>query len=266
MAGLREVIQDLDADGDELDALLASLTPEQWATPTPAPGWTIAHQVAHLAATFRMAGLAAADPEGFKNLAGSLGPDFDANVHAALSQFLPDPPDVLFDRWKAERTAASKALAAVDPAGFVPWLVNPLPPSILASAGMMEMFAHGQDIADALGVRRTRTERLGHLVAFAVRTWDFGYLARGLTAPAEQFRFDLVSPAGTHWGFGPEDATQRVEGPAEDFCLLVTRRRHHSDLALVATGEHAAHWLEIAQAYRGPAGEGREAGQFSQGS
>ncbi|WP_410585703.1 TIGR03084 family metal-binding protein [Amycolatopsis sp. lyj-108] len=266
MAGLREVIQDLDADGDELDALLASLTPEQWATPTPAPGWTIAHQVAHLAATFRMAGLAAADPEGFKNLAGSLGPDFDANVHAALSQFLPDPPDVLFDRWKAERTAASKALAAVDPAGFVPWLVNPLPPSILASAGMMEMFAHGQDIADALGVRRTRTERLGHLVAFAVRTWDFGYLARGLTTPAEQFRFDLVSPAGTQWAFGPEDATQRVEGPAEDFCLLVTRRRHHSDLALVATGEHAAHWLEIAQAYRGPAGEGREAGQFSQGS
>jgi len=260
---LQEVVSDANIDGDELDEMLAGLSPEQWSSPTPAPGWTIAHQVAHLAATFRLAGMAASDPDAFMALMARLGNNFDANVAVALSDFLSDPPQVLFGRWHAERVAAYKALAAVDPAGVVPWLVNPLPPAVLASAGMMEMFAHGQDIADALGVTRPRTDRIRHLVAFAVRTWDFGYLARRLPPPAEKFRFELVAPSGARWEFGPVDATQRIGGYADDFCLLVSRRRHHADLALVASGEHARRWLDIAQAYRGPAGPGRSPGQFN---
>jgi hypothetical protein len=54
-----------------------------------------------------------------------------------------------------------------------------------------------------------------------------------------------------------------ISGPAQDFCLLVTRRRHPDDLTLSATGPHASHWLSIAQAYRGPAGPGRKPGEFS---
>ena len=52
-------------------------------------------------------------------------------------------------------------------------------------------------------------------------------------------------------------------GSAHDFCLLVARCRHPDDLDLVATGEEAVCWLPIAQAYRGPAGEGRRAGLFA---
>jgi uncharacterized protein (TIGR03084 family) len=78
-----------------------------------------------------------------------------------------------------------------------------------------------------------------------------------------EFRFELTAPSGAQWPFGPEDATQRISGSAEDFCLLVTRRRHRDDLALTAIGQDAEHWLDIAQAYRGPAGEGRKAGQFT---
>lgn len=263
MTTMQDTISDLNAEADDLDSMLSGLPAEQWATPTPAPGWTIAHQVAHLAATFRMAGFAAADPDGFTALTARLSNDFEANVNAALADYLADPPETLFKRWHAERTAAAKALAALDPSELVPWLVNPIPPAVLASAGMMEMFGHGQDIADALGVTRPRTDRLRYLVAFAVRTWDFGYLARGLTPPGERFRFELVAPSGARWEFGPAGATQRITGPAVDFCLLVTRRRHHVDLSLTATGEHALRWLDIAQAYRGPAGPGRAPGQFS---
>jgi hypothetical protein len=54
-----------------------------------------------------------------------------------------------------------------------------------------------------------------------------------------------------------------VSGPAEDFCLLVTRRRHRKDLSVVASGAEAERWLDIAQAYRGPAGAGRTPGQFA---
>jgi hypothetical protein len=54
-----------------------------------------------------------------------------------------------------------------------------------------------------------------------------------------------------------------VSGPALDFCLLVTQRRHRDDLALVAEGPDADHWLDIAQAFAGPSGEGRKPGQFA---
>jgi uncharacterized protein (TIGR03084 family) len=257
------VITDLAADGNDIDRLVADLDADQWATPTPAPGWTVAHQVAHLAATFRMAALAATDPEAFRALTATLSPDFNANVDRAMADYLADPPDVLLTRWRAERAAAEKALGALAPDHPVPWLVRPLPAAVLAAAGMMELFGHGQDIADALRVRREYTDRIGHLVGFAVRTWDFGYLARGLAAPDVEFGFTLTAPSGTVWSFGPPDAPQRISGPAVDFCLLVTRRRHRDDLALRAVGPDAEHWLDIAQAYRGPAGPGRRPGQFA---
>ncbi|HEY0639317.1 MAG TPA: TIGR03084 family metal-binding protein [Pseudonocardiaceae bacterium] len=260
----QDVIAALAADGEEVDRLVAGLDASRWTTPTPADGWTIAHQIAHITATFRLAALAASDAEGFGKLASTFSPDFDANVQAALSQFVNLPPAALLGQFRAARGAAEGALAACDPATPLPWLVRPLPPSVLACAGMMELFGHGQDIADALGVRRTHTDRLQYLVGFAVRTWDFGYLARGLETPAVEFGFDITGPSGARWTFGPADAEQRIAGPAEDFCLLVTRRRHRDDLALTATGPDAEAWLDIAQAYRGPAGEGRAPGQFAE--
>src|SRR4051794_2829536 len=105
-----DVFSALTAEGDEIDRWLTGLDADQWALPTPAPGWTIAHQVAHLAATFRMAGLAAADPAGFQQMASGLSPDFDANVRAALSRFLV-PPAKLLPLWQAERARAAAALA-----------------------------------------------------------------------------------------------------------------------------------------------------------
>lgn len=258
-----DTIGDLIADGDDLDRLVAPLSAEAWATPTPAPNWTIAHQIAHLAATFRLAALAASDAKRFAAVTSRLSPDFNTNVDNAMAEYLAQPPDVLLSRWREERTTAAKALGALPGDQIVPWLVRPIPAAVLAAAGMMELFGHGQDVADALGVRRQFTDRVGHVAAFAVRTWDFGYQAHGLTPPEVTFRFELTAPSGKLWEFGPADGTQRIVGPAVDFCLLVTRRRHRADLALQAYGEDADRWMDIAQAYRGPAGAGRQPGQFA---
>ena len=264
MPALENVFADLAAEAEEVDRLVARLEASQWSLATPARGWTIADQVAHLAFIFRLAGLAAADPETFGVLAAAAANDFNGAVNAALQDYRGDSPAVLLSKWRAERDACVAALAALPPGQVVPWLVNPLPATILACAGIMELFGHGQDIADTLGVHREPTDRLGHLVGFAVLTRDFGYQARGLTPPETQFRFEITAPSGELWAFGPEDATERVTGPAADFCLLVTRRRHPADLAVVASGPAAEHWLGIAQAYRGPAGAGRVPGQFAQ--
>lgn len=259
MGELENAIAVLTAAAGEVDALVADLPAADWTLDTPAEGWTIAHQVGHLAFVFSLAGMAAGRPDAFRAATASItgGDAFDAAVNGALAGYIHLGPAELLARWRAERDAGIAALAAAPADGVVPWLVNPLPPVVLASAGMMELFAHGQDIADTLGVVRTHTDRIAYLVHFAVRTRDFGYAAHGLTPPAEEFRFEITAPSGAVWEFGPADAEQRITGDAVDLCLLVTRRRHPDDLGVKAVGELAEQWLAIAQAYRGPAGTGR---------
>jgi len=127
----------------------------------------------------------------------------------------------------------------------------------MASVRMMELFGHGQDIADALGVERRATDRIEHVAWFGVRTRDYAFLTRGLPAPAEEFGVKLVAPSGAEWTWGPGDAAQSVSGPALDFCLLVTQRRHRDDLALSIDGPAATEWMTIAQAFAGAPGTGR---------
>ena len=62
---LAAVLADLTAEAAWLDALLAPPDDTAWRTPTPADGWTIAHQVAHLTWTDAQAARAATDPAGF---------------------------------------------------------------------------------------------------------------------------------------------------------------------------------------------------------
>jgi uncharacterized protein (TIGR03084 family) len=121
----------------------------------------------------------------------------------------------------------------------------------------METWAHGQDVADALGVRRPPTARLRHVAFLGARTLGHSFATHGRTPPADPVRVELEAPGGQRWTFGPAAAADRVVGPALDFCLLVTRRRHRADLALVATGPVADEWLDLAQAFAGPPGPGR---------
>lgn len=262
MPDQREVIADLIADGEEVDGMVAHLDAGQWELPTPAPGWTVAHQVAHLTASFNLAAVAAVSPSAFQAVSAKLGGDFDAKVAAAMAPFLAHPPGVLLDRWRTERAAAEQALARLPGDQLVPWLARPLAARMLAAAGMMELFAHGQDIADTLRLPRRRTDRLRRVVEFALGNWDFGYLVRGLEPPEVALRFELTAPSGAVWRYGPAGAAERVAGPALDFCLLVARRRHRADLALTATGDQADRWLDLAQGYRGAPGPGRTPGQF----
>lgn len=257
MSVTEEVLADLAAEGDDLDAMVAGLAAPQWTLPTPAPGWTIAHQIAHLASSDWMTTLAATNPAEFEVRRQALAGDFDAAVEAGVAEQLAGAPADLLTRWRTQRAAMTDALAAVPSGQKVPWVVSPMSVAALASSRIMELFAHGQDIADALGVRREPTARIRHVARFGVRTRDFSFLARGMTPPAEEFRVELSAPGGGVWQFGPLVAAQRISGPAVDFCLLVTRRRHRDDLALTATGPDANRWLDIAQAYAGPPGPGR---------
>jgi uncharacterized protein (TIGR03084 family) len=125
------------------------------------------------------------------------------------------------------------------------------------TARIMETWAHTQDIADALGVTREPTDRLRHVAHIGVGARAFSYAVHGKTPPQTPVRVELTGPDGTLWTWGPGDAAGRVTGPALDFCLLVTQRRHRDDLGLAIEGPAATEWMSIAQAFAGAAGTGR---------
>ncbi|MGW0042784.1 TIGR03084 family metal-binding protein [Rhodococcus sp. NPDC003348] len=258
MAELETVVADLLAEGAGLDALVADLEVGGWRTATPAPGWTIAHQIGHLAWTDRAALLSVTDPDAFAESLTAAWANPTGFVDEGAEAEARRPPAELLADWRAGRDALAKALAEVPAGSKLPWYGPPMSAMSMATARLMETWAHGQDVAAALGVVPERTDRLRSIAHLGVRTRDFAYAVHELPPPDTEFRVELVAPSGELWVWGPEDASQRVTGPAHDFCLLVTQRAHRDDLALTATGDDADTWLGIAQAFAGLPGAGRE--------
>jgi uncharacterized protein (TIGR03084 family) len=262
---LADVLADLSAEGDELDAIVAGLTEEQWRADTPAYGWTVAHQIAHLAWTDDLATRAACDPQAFQDEATKLagGEGTLAAADLAAQQGAEQPPAELLARWRAGRRAVPAALSAVPPGRKLPWFGPPMSVAAMATARLMETFAHGKDVADAVGVPRSPTSRLRHVAWIGYRARGYAYLAHGRTPPRTSVRVELTAPDGSTWTYGPADAENRVTGSALDFCLLVTQRVHRDDTNLMTIGADADDWLSIAQAFAGPPGGGRAATEGS---
>jgi uncharacterized protein (TIGR03084 family) len=257
MVDIAEMLDDLAAESAEVDALVADLPPAAWATLTPAAGWTVAHQVGHLAWTDAAAHLAMTDPDAFTDHLARAMSELDSFVDRGAEEYLDDPATML-SRWRAGRAQVLADLAAVPPGEKVAWYGTAMAAPSLATARLMETWAHGLDIADALGVVRAPTARLRHIAHLGHRTLGYAFAAHGQPMPTEPVRLELTAPDSTQWTFGSADATNRVTGPALDFCLLVTQRANRADLALTAEGTVADAWLDVAQAFAGPPGSGRE--------
>ncbi|MFL6160778.1 MAG: TIGR03084 family metal-binding protein [Jatrophihabitantaceae bacterium] len=253
------VLADLTAEGAELDTRIAALSDAGWATPTPAAGWTIAHQIAHLHWTDRLALLAIDQPAMLAEAMRQALTDPAGYVDTAAQAGAALPPAELLAGWRAGRAELAERLAGVAPGRKLDWFGPPMSAASMATARLMETWAHGLDVAEALDQQPVPTARLRHVARLAVRTRDFAFQLHGLTVPAEEFRVELTAPDGSSWQYGPADAKQAVTGPALDFCLLAVQRRHRDDLALVTTGPAAEKWLEIMQAFAGPPGAGRPA-------
>ncbi|HEX7269861.1 MAG TPA: maleylpyruvate isomerase family mycothiol-dependent enzyme, partial [Streptosporangiaceae bacterium] len=161
------------------------------------------------------------------------------------------------------RAAYLRVFAGLDPSARLPWYGPPMSAASSVTARLMETWAHGQDVADALGRRREPTARLRHVAHLGVATMAFSFQLRGKPVPQAPVRVVLTAPGGRDgpgtalWTWGPEDAANVVEGDALDFCLLVTQRRHRAGTGLRATGPVADAWLDLAQAFAGPPGPGR---------
>jgi len=254
---LESVLADLADEGDRLESLVAPLADDQWRTPTPAAGWDVATQVAHLAWTDEAALAAATDKQAWDALVLQALADPEHAVDTAALTGGAVPPEELLARWRSARVALVEALRAYPAGQKMPWYGPPMSATSMATARLMETWAHSRDVHEALDTPPAVTGALRHIAHLGYRTRDFSFGARGLEPPTEPFRVDLVAEDDDVWSFGPEDATQTVTGSALDFCLLVTQRVHRDDTDLVATGPDADRWLDVAQCFAGPPGEGR---------
>ncbi|MEE4021472.1 TIGR03084 family metal-binding protein [Gordonia sp. PKS22-38] len=266
MSLVDRLVADLTEESRELDALVAGLDDASWALQTPAEGWTIAHQIAHLSWTDEVASIAATDPEGFAKVIEQGAHNPEGFVDEVAEKRSAAPPAQILDDWRTARTALADALRTVPDGVKIPWFGPPMSAASMATARLMETWAHGLDVADTLGVTRVETDRIRGVVHIGVRTRDFAYAVNGLTPPTAPFRYEITAPSGELWTWGPDDATDIVRGPARDFCQLVTQRRPLDDLDLDIVGAEAHRWARIAQAFAGPPGTGRAATSAGSGA
>ena len=248
---------DLLAEQASLDTVLAALEAAQWHRATPSAGWDVADQIGHLAYFDRAAALAITDPERFTGeleafLERVLAVGMDQYTLAAMRAL---SPHELLATWREQRAALEAAAATLTPAARVPWYGPSMSATSFLTARLMEVWAHGHDVDEALGAVRPASDRVRHIVQLGFITRGWSYRVRGESPPEGTVRLELTSSSLELWTWGDDDADDVVRGPAEDFCLVVTQRRHLDDTSLT-TGELGRHWLVRAQAFAGAATNG----------
>ena len=252
MSVLATVAADLRDEQEALDAVVSGIPDQRWTTSTPSPRWTVRDQIGHLTYFDGTAALAVTDPQRFnESISSLLAGDMDAEtLHRHLA------PGDLLAAWRSNRFALNDIASRLDGSERIPWYGPPMSATSFLTARLMDTWTHGQDVVDALGAERPVTDRLAHIVRLGFITRGWTYVNRREEQPLGDVRLELEAPSGTTWIHGPAEFSSVVRGPALDFCLVVTQRRHLDDTALDVTGDAARDWLTKAQAFAGPPTDG----------
>lgn len=253
---VHDVASDLLAEHDALDRVVALLPAEAWAMPTPSVTWTVADQIGHLTYFDGTATLAITDPDAFAVARDDLVASEDGGATLTLGPCRAMSPVEVLAAWRENRRRLADAAATLADDARVVWYGPSMGAKSFLTARLMETWAHGQDVVDTVGAHRPSTDRLRHIAQLGFITRGWTYVNRGLVPSEAPVFVELVAPSGATWTWGPDDASDRVSGPAEAFCLVVTQRRHVDDTALVVEGASAREWLLYAQAFAGPPTDG----------
>ena len=259
---LEQILDDLSAEHASLDSIVSELDEKTWETPTPAEGWNVRDQVGHLAFFDEQAALALADPEAFSAQLQEIAADVGEYMDRSVVKGREIGGRGVLEWWRSARAEMLETARTVDPKARIPWYGPPMSPASFFSARLMETWAHGQDVADALDIDRKTESRIKHIAHLCVLSRRHSNAIHGLGDPKSEALVVLGGPDGETWTWGPEHSADRISGTAEDFCLVVTQRRHPDDTQLVIEGDGARQWMTTAQAFAGPPGSGRSPGQF----
>jgi uncharacterized protein (TIGR03084 family) len=236
------LLADLAEEQATLDDLLSRTPAVRWRTPTPAAGWDMVDTMWHLVTAERAA-------------LASLVEDRDPLAEHPRHAVGPTPdiePGELLAQWRAARGATLETFARLDGAARVPWGGRRMSVRSLATARLMECWAHGLDCFAAVDERPVDTDRLVHVAWLGWRSLPYAFAVNGERppVPTDRLRLELRAPSGVTWSFGPEGAPARVRGDAGVWCRVVTHRwRDPSPPPLEAKGALAERAVAVAQAF-----------------
>ncbi len=240
-----EVLDDLAAEQDRLEAILGGLDDAAWASPSAADGWTVADVVLHLAQTEEavVASAAGASLSIGGGGAATLDEVIDELVRAERAA-----PAAAFQRWRVARRAALAALRQAGPQQRLAWVAATLKPRTLATTRLAEHWAHGLDITAPLRIPFPDTHRLRHIAWLAHSSLPYAFALAG--EQRHDVFCELTAPDGaTIWRYGPPGAPSRISGRAGRFCRVAARRLAAQDSGLLATGPYGPMALRVLRTY-----------------
>jgi uncharacterized protein (TIGR03084 family) len=240
-----DVIDDLVAEQDRLEEILAGYDDERWEAPSAAPGWSVADVVLHLAQT----------EEAIVFSAGADGPPAiwsdDAETVDGLAERMVCEQRAtgrqVFERWRSARRAAVAALRATDPERKLRWARAPLRPRTLATTRIAEHWAHGLDVTEPFGVAFPDTGRLRHVAWLGHSTLPYAFGLIG--EEPHPVHCVLTGPEGDTWELGQPNAGSTISGDAGAFCRVGAQRLAPEESGLVTDGPHALLALRVLRNY-----------------
>ena len=247
-----DVLAALDAQQQELGAVVDRLRPDQLTLPSRCPGWSVADVLLHLAQTNEMA---VASVEGrvvawMHDAAQGLPPGGHVDDWAgALVAGERGAPDQAVARWRASTAAQLAAFTTCPPHARLTWVSGELAARTLATTRLAEAWIHTVDAVVAVGPEPAPTARLWHVTRLAWRTLPYAFARAGHQSPGP-VGFDLRGPAGDRWTFGLDDGPPTVvTGTAHHLCTVAGQRTPTGPIDLHADGPHAQAVLRLVRTF-----------------
>ncbi len=255
---MREILSDLVAEQQALDQFLQRVHERQWKLPTSAPGWSIHDTVSHLAYTETFA--ARAIEEGQKFIDAAKITDIDEWASRGPAEGKGKRYQEVIEWWRNGRAAVVDALSHMEASDRIAWIVKPMSAKAFATMRLVETWAHGLDIQDAMegklpapeeGEEETNGDspRLRHVAWFAHRMLPYAFEQAGEKYPKKGVRVELMGPKYARYVYGPEDADAVIKGIASEFCRVAVHRMDLGETGLKAVGDDAERALKLLRTY-----------------
>src|SRR4051812_31541462 len=169
---LDKLLDDLEAEQAALDAVVVGLAEADLERPTPAEGWTVRDQLSHLAFSEELAGLAVNDAERFGTRLGDLLADLQRAESEPRQRARDMTAPGVLEWWQEARAETVAGLRTRTDRDRIPWVTGEMSAVSFVTARLMETWAHGQDVVDAVGAERAPTARLRHVAHIGYATRD----------------------------------------------------------------------------------------------
>lgn len=261
MAEIFSPVDDLIAEASTIDALVQDFTEEDWNRQAAyCDTWTLKDVITHIAFFDYCAAELLCGRGESVNAVADAASEQDEHYHVLAYQDKTGAE--ILNWWREQRTIMCDKFMELGPKGRVPWAAGIPPMSVrsLASARLMELWAHSVDIYDALGIDPVVKERITSTLFLSWQGRPNMYNVNGLEFdPEVPMHLELTLPSGEVWAKGEPNDANYIKGTAKDWALVAIRRRNWMDTDLEVVGDEARRYASIVQTYAGPADPAPEA-------